>query len=87
MRAWAVTGRIPGDDDDTLELVTAETEQAAHDAFKAHLLDIRDKDDADASDLVAEYGHAVFITGTILIGHLSHAGAVVTLDPSVEFVS
>lgn len=84
MKLWAITGRIPGDDDDSLLLVSADDQLEAESKFVHHLGDERYEDEAEIAEMVKVHGVSVYLGEVVLIGTLSHAGALVSLDPATE---
>lgn len=67
---WLVTGRIPGDDDDTPHLVLANTENKARAVFTAYMLELSDIDAVSKKQLKADHGTACFIITCEQIGQV-----------------
>ncbi|MDH1555926.1 hypothetical protein N5E86_15845 [Stutzerimonas stutzeri] len=63
-----VTGRIPGDEDDTFALVAAEDVGSAKEIFRAALLDEEDLNEWELGELKRCYGDTVYVTGCHLVG-------------------
>jgi hypothetical protein len=66
MYLYLISGRVPGDDDDTAQLIPALNEDEAQKIFTADMTDAMD-DDARAS-IIEQHGSAVFICTSIVVG-------------------
>lgn len=67
---WLVTGRIPGDDDDTPHLILANTENKAQSVFRAYMLDLSNIDKVSTKQLTADHGTPCFIITCNQIGQV-----------------
>lgn len=65
-----VTGRIPGDDDNTFVLVAAPDAGAAQELFRAALLEEEDLTEWETRELKRCYGDTVYVTGCHVVGEM-----------------
>lgn len=65
---WLVTGREPGDDDDTAQPVLADTEDEARATFEAYLHEISDTDEEGIASLIELDGSSCYIVTCEQIG-------------------
>jgi len=66
MKYYAVTGRIPGDDEDTVLCVGQHPDKgSAIDSFTAELLELGCIDEEHTENLRQEYGTSVFINSIV----------------------
>lgn len=66
MSYYAVTGRIPGDDDDTVVCVgLCASVETAHAKFRHEMADMNFLDEESANHLIKHYGDYVFIVSTV----------------------
>lgn len=68
---YAVSGRIPGDDDDTVEIIVAASDDEANGIFKSLMLSGRD--DGERAGLVDCHGTDCYVISTTHIGNFSGA--------------
>lgn len=73
MFLYAIAGRVPGDDDDTLSVITAANETDARASFEDEL--IGDYSESDLESIVATHGSKIFTSGFERIGQYTGSGA------------
>ena len=64
LRYWAVSGRIPGDDEDTLHVLRAENREAAIQAFEEEILS--NETEEARENLFKAHGQLVFINSVVV---------------------
>ncbi len=69
---YVISGRIPGDDDDSVDLVVAEDESAAQDAFRISMTS--DLSDDSIARLQEDHGTTCFVIESRLVGDYVDAG-------------
>lgn len=62
---FIVTGRIPGDDDDTTKVYRAPDEVEAHRAFERDMYSDAEKGEEEREDIAARNGAAIYITNSL----------------------
>ena len=67
---WLVSGRIPGSDDDTAQLVLAPTVDDARDTFTDWMIDSSNMDEETEESLRADHGTVCFIIKCEHIGEV-----------------
>lgn len=81
MGLYAVSGRIPGDDDDSVEILTAASVAEAHAIFKAMMLE--DKSAEQLKGLQLFHGTTCFVISTTRIGTYVDV-SMLSLDPDYQ---
>jgi hypothetical protein len=66
MNLYLVSGRVPGDDDDTAELIPAPDGAVAREVFRAQLC--TGLDDETRASIIEQHGTEVFVCLTELVG-------------------
>ena len=69
---YVISGRVPGDDDDTVEIVTAANAGEADASFRESMT--ADQSDDEREHLIEVHGSACMIISTTFIGHYSGQG-------------
>lgn len=62
---FAVTGRIPGDDEDTLHVFEAATRDEAVEAFEMAMYDSKQNPGLEKANVVEQYGQAIYINAVV----------------------
>jgi hypothetical protein len=70
---WLVSGRIPGSDDDTAQLVLAPTDDDARDTFTDWMINSSNMDEETEESLRADHGTACYIITCEQIGQAGEA--------------
>jgi hypothetical protein len=73
---WAIGGRIPESDDDTVVIISAATEDEAHEKFKSALEGFSGRDEAEIEHCIDKFGDAFYITSTQVIGEILPNGLI-----------
>lgn len=66
LRYWAVTGRLPGDDEDTLCVFNVATRQEAIDAFEQAMYEAEIDPEETRERVFGEHGQYVFVNSIVV---------------------
>ena len=84
-KLFVISGRIPGDDDDTVHLVSAPDSETAKLTFRGEMEASSNLNDDDIEDLRASHGHSVYVISCTEIGEFN--GNTVDVSRSInEFI-
>lgn len=59
---WLISGRVPGDETNTVRLVLADTDELARETFRTNLVDEADMNEEEIAETTESYGSDVIYT-------------------------
>lgn len=62
---WLILGRVPGDENNSVRLVLADTEQLAREAFRDSILEQADLSEEDITSTAESYGSVIIYSMTL----------------------